>query len=622
VPVRRALAAIIALAIVAPHAHAKGKKQADDEEEASSDDEEEETPKPKKKKKKDDDKKKADDDTKPTEKKKSDDEVVTSDDDAPTTNRLAEKQDLTGHDLGTAKKNNAFEKDRFFVDKSDTEKTAKGTLVQGSLTSSSFLYTETGGSYGQAGGQDLGQNAAPAGFSRVYTDLRLQTDFRHIAGSRWEARFDGRVRFVSSPPATSENGETASTITNHVQSGLTGENEYEIREAWIVRNGDRSDVFIGRQFIPDLGALKIDGIRIDYASSKKFTLIGFGGLYPFRGSRSITTDYIDLKTDAGMSAGKFVAAGGFGAAYRTDAAYGSFGGVALDPLQPGEAPRVYGTATGYTRFGSQLDVYHFALVDLFGSNAVNAGLTNVSGGLNYKPSQRLRLTASYNRVDTETLNVQANAFLTGVPGNNVIQNTLFVKRLATDAVRGSVSAGLGELQRFEITVATAYRYRPGFSLTSPDGTVTTALGAASGVDVYGSITDRRSFAHLRLGVDGSRSFAAGNIAYQRSEVLALRAFAGRELASGKGEWEAEISYASTKDTNGMSTQCMDLASCYGATNGTIISAGGTLFYRFRRDWFAIASAYLSDTSLTPAMAMKSDPAIVGLSGYLRIALRF
>ena len=40
-----------------------------------------------------------------------------------------------------ARRTTAFEKDRFFVDKSDTDKTEKGTLVQGSLTSTSFGYT-------------------------------------------------------------------------------------------------------------------------------------------------------------------------------------------------------------------------------------------------------------------------------------------------------------------------------------------------------------------------------------------------------------------------------------------------------------------------------------------------
>ena len=619
----RIVVAALALALVAPRAHAKGPAKDDDEEEVSADDDDAGDAAPKKK-----GKSKAKEDKKPKDDAEGDDEVKTSDDDDKPANRLAEKQDLTGHDLGAAKKTNAYETGRFFVDKSDTKETKQGTLIQGSITSTSFAYTESGGQYGGTG---LGSDAAS--FTRLFTDLRLQTDFRHIAKSRWDARFDGRIRFVSSPPVSIDPVVTQPNIANHIQSGLTGQDEYELRELWVVRNGERSDVFIGRQFIPDLGALKIDGVRVDYASSKKFTLIGFAGLYPFRGSRSITTDYIELKDSNGNNAGQFIAAGGFGAAYRTEAAYGSFGGVFLDPLpiggNPGETPRIYATSTGYWRYGSQLDLYHFALIDLFGSNAVQAGGiagTNVSGGLNYKPSPRLRVSASYNRVDTETLNVQANAFLTQpLPtGQSVIQNTLYIKRLATDAVRGSVSAGLGDVQRFELSVAVAYRYRPGFTLSAPDGSGAQQLDPASGVDVYGSFIDRRSFAHLRLGIDGSRSFSTGNVAYQRSEVLALRAFAARELASGKGEWEAEISYASTKDVNeGMNgLMCTTVQTCFGASTGTIISAGGTFYYRFNRDLFGVASAYVSSTAIQEANMMGGDPGIIGLTGFVRAAYRF
>src|SRR6185295_1310891 len=85
VPMRFAAALAIA-ALAAPQAWAKPK---DDE-----DDDEEEEVKPKKKAK-----------------------PKVEDDDAD-----FKKQDLTGHDLGTTKKENVFERDRFFVDKTDTDK--------------------------------------------------------------------------------------------------------------------------------------------------------------------------------------------------------------------------------------------------------------------------------------------------------------------------------------------------------------------------------------------------------------------------------------------------------------------------------------------------------------------
>ncbi len=547
------------------------------------------------------------------------------------------KQDLSGHDLGTNKRENLFEKDRFFVDKVDSAKTENKTLIQGSLSSSSLVYTERGGTYGAM----QGDNSAK--FSRYYTELRLQTDFRHIAGGRWEARIDARARVVNKPPEDADpTGRVISADPNHVQSGFNGQNEYDVKELWLFHSGKRSDIFFGRQFVADLGGIKFDGLRVDYASSRTLTFIGFGGLYPVKGSRSITSDYPALKTDQGNQAGKLVGAAGFGGAYRTVNSYGSIGGVALIPFK-GETPRIFATSTGYLRSGPTLDVYHFALVDLVSS--VGAGLTNISAGVNYKPSPRLRLTANFNRVDVDTLNVQANAYLNdpqvdpATSGPNVIQNETYFRRLSTNVGRVGVSAGLGQLQRFEVTLQGAYRYRPKVALDTPGAmgiaVTTTTLDAAKGVDLYAAITDRRSFKDLRLGVDVSRSIGLGDVAFQRSEVFAVRGSAARELANGHGEWEAEVSYASTKDS-AKGFACSPLAAntpntCFGSSNGAIYSAGGTLFYRVNRDWMAIGTLFLTHQTLThndvtPAMpnmvVAKQDPAVNGVIGFARISYRF
>jgi hypothetical protein len=530
------------------------------------------------------------------------------------------KQDLNGHDMGARKRTTASEKDRFFVDKSDTAKTEKTTLIQGSLTSSTFGFHESGGALTA---NPLTQGEASSD-SRIFTDLRLQTDFRHISGGRWDARIDGRIRFVNTGYTETEDMAVGAAPTANVQSGLLGGNEYDLRELWLIRNGERTDVTIGRQYITDLAAVKIDGLRIDYASSPQLTYLGFAGMYPFRGSRSLTTDYIDLKNPTdGTPAGKFIGTGGFGAAYRTTTAYGAFGGVTQVPLEA-EQPRVFGTANGYWRVNPKVDIYHYALIDLVSS--YGAQLTNLTGGINYKPTQRLRMTASYNRVDTETLNIQAGAYLDMPQTNSAVQNETFVSRLATNETRGSISAGLGNLERIEITVAAAYRSRPGFTLTpTPMGATPVppiTLSAERGYEIYGSIIDRHSFADARIGVDAVQTFAYGTVAFQRDQVFAVRGFVSRELTSGKGEWEAEVSYATTRDTNNGGTNCLaDLNTCYGETNGSVLSLGGSFYYRINRDWFTIAQAYLSQTSLTQA-GLAADPSILGLSGYFRIAYRF
>jgi len=456
------------------------------------------------------------------------------------------KQDLRGHAVEADKIANPFQKDRFFVDKVDTEKTEDQTLFQGSLQLSTFAYRESSGDLGA----DLGTAASKYG--RYFGEMRFQTDARHIGGGRWDARIDARLRGVTNPDDVV--APTSSQDDARVQSGFNGKNEVDIRELWIVRSGKRSDFFLGRQFITDLGAIKIDGIRVDYASSEKLTFLGFAGLYPLRGSRSVFTDYTKLQAaDEGTSdltdAGRFVGAGGFGGAYRTINTHGSLGGVVLAPLE-GERPRFYVVSNNYYRTGTALDLYHYALVDIVGSAGV--ALTNLSAGANYKPDPRLRLTASYNRVDTETLNVQAGAFLkdpVNAEGGVKVQNEtiLQLQRVATNAARGSISVGLGSLQRFEVSVAGAYRYRPDVTLTAPDGTTRIGLEAAKGVDITVGIMDRRSLLDLRLGIDVTRSIGLGDVAFNRSEVLSTRVFASREIGKGRGEWEAEGTYTTTRD---------------------------------------------------------------------------
>lgn len=538
------------------------------------------------------------------------------------------KQDLTGHDLAGTDKSNLFEKDRFFVDKVDDKKTSKSTLVQGSLTSTTFAYKESGGQLTP----DAAGVPAASQFSRIFTDLRLQSDFRHIAGGKWDARVDTRVRAVANPGSAYAQSDlfAQEAPDSSNQSGLLGENEVEIRELWLIRSGKRSDIIFGRQFVPDLAGVKFDGLRVDYAQSEKFTLLGFGGLYPIRGSRSITTDYQPLispdpddATGIRPSAGRLTGAGGFGAAYRTANAYGSFGGVTLVPLQA-EAPRVFGTATGYWRVNPKIDLYHYAVIDLVGSNAVNAGLTNLSLGANFKPDQRLRGTVAFNRVDTETLSVQAHAFLQDVDpaAGNIIQNEAFLARVASNSARASVSAGLGNLQRFEITVASTLRYRGELVLPAQMVDQNVILPAGKSVEVYGGVTDRRSFKKLRIGIDGSRIFKVGGDSYQRSSSNSVRAFVARELKDGHGEWEAEGSYTKTRDdkAGGMCGPGADVLTCFGSATSTGILLGGNLYYRFNRDWFGMTSLFLTRQSVTTMTG--PDPAITGLSGFLRISYRF
>jgi hypothetical protein len=624
---RSALVIALGLAVAAPRAHAA--KGDDDDERADDGDDGDDAPKKPAKaaaKKKAAPRDDGDDDdggkAKPAKAKAKAKAAKKSDDEDDGGDGKGDGDDGGDDGAATPAKKGApseFEKDRFFVDKVDSGKTASGTLIQGSFTSTSLLYREGGGAFAGSTTDAQGSNASK--FSRMFTDLRAQVDFRHLSGGTWDLRVDGRVREVSTPdPSTLGYAPTDPT---RIQSGLTGQNEYELRELYLVRGGQRTDLFFGRQFVPDLAAVKIDGVRFDYASSSKFTLLGFGGLYPVRGSRSLATDYPELKNNNGASVGRTPpVAAGFGAAYRTVASYGAVGGVVIYPLHA-EQPRAFATSNGYWRTSATLDFYHYAVVDVVGS--AGFALTNASLGVNYKPSPRMRITANLNHVDTETLNVQANAFL-GTPDKteSQVQNEVAIQRIATTQARAGLSVGLGPLERFEVTVIGAFRYRPEVTLSPPGGAAGTAitLNAAQGVEIYGSFIDRHSVKDLRLGVDASRTFGVG-AAFQRNETLALRVFGGREVAAGRGEVEAELAYATTKDT-GSAVGCADLTQCFGTSAGSIYSLGGTGYYRFNRDWFGVASLFLSQTALThgDAMTATADPTITGITGFARLAYRF
>jgi hypothetical protein len=225
--------------------------------------------------------------------------------------------------------------------------------------------------------------------------------------------------------------------------------------------------------------------------------------------------------------------------------------------------------------------------------------------------------------------VQAQAFLLNPdPALNVIQNEAYLQRIATNEARAGLSAGLGELQRFEATAAVAYRRRGEVVISAPQmavGALTTArLPAAQSVEVYGAITDRRSIKDLRLGLDGSRIFGIGSATFQRTTSLSLRASAAHELSNGHGEWEAEVAYSNSKDDNAGVACAGNLLTCLGAAKSSVISLGGSLFYRINRDWFVMGSAFLNRTSIThvDATASTKDPAVTGISGFLRAAYRF
>src|SRR5690606_13486869 len=132
-----------------------------------------------------------------------------------------------------------------------------------------------------------------------------------------------------------------------------------------------------------------------------------------------------------------------------------------------------------------------------------------------------------------------------------VQNETYFRRLATNAGRLGISAGLGPMQRFEVSTSVAYRYRPSVAIPVGDGTVMPTeitLQATKGVEVFLQVLDRRSFKDLRIGLDATRTIGVGDVAFNRSNLLSVRAHVARALSNGHGEWEAEASYTTTQDS--------------------------------------------------------------------------
>lgn len=516
--------------------------------------------------------------------------------------------------------------ERFFVFEPAEDKDT--TDFSGTVTSSSFFYAE------QASGDDplivpdpMAGIVIPAEVdsprNRLFTDLRARLDGKHIAGSKWDMRLDARARV---------------TPDEDTQSGLFGGNEYDIRELFFGRNGDATDVYLGRQYALELAATKFDGLKIDYEKNARWRYLGFAGLYPTRGSRSITTDYPKEVAAPGMEGDKRVLpiTSGLGASYRTETAYGSFGLVGIYAPESDQATgtretqRVFVTSSGYWRESSQLDVYHYLVGDL--TSASGTALTNLTLGINYNPTFNFRINGQVTHIDTETLNVQAQTRLEtpGAPAGqtlNVVLNNVEVARLSQDEARLSVS-GSFKRQRFEVTASGAIRRRPEVSLGLDNEMLDPlVLPEAQAADVTLSVVDRRSYKDIRLGLSYSRAMGVGEANLNRSEFQVVHLNGLRDLMDGKASVEGSLTFVSSSDDDDEMACVASLQplNCYGTSTAQTLTLGGMGTYRIKRDWLGIASATLGSQSITVEDAMQERldlPRILTMSFFFRVAYRF
>ncbi|WP_428267577.1 hypothetical protein [Haliangium sp.] len=519
--------------------------------------------------------------------------------------------------------------DRFFTEK--VEEDQSKTVVQGSLTASTFVSQEIGDSI-QPDTVELADNASPV--PRVFTDLRARLGVRSIAGGALDARVDARLRYVL--PCTFETGQTDANqgLRDYdqcrTQSGSFGGNEFEVRELYATRAAGELDIYAGRVIVGEIAATKIDGVRADYRVSDQWSIIGFGGLYPNRISRSVLDDYLGPEPLDPNQSRAFVlpVAVGAGGAYRYSDYFGSVGAAGIIPVTEsvGDLPRTFVTSNGYWRPSPLLDLYHFAVIDVTGeaTDEVIDRFTNVSIGANIKPTADLRVTAALHQFSTETLEEYAVERLDQVPEQGRILNHVEVLRVSTQSARVGVSLALME-KRFEISTEFTVRRHPPETV---GGGESETFEAISGEAML-AVVDRRSIGGLRLGARVANSFGLydlglGDDAYGRANFLLGRIDASRSFMSNRVQVDADVTYLRSQDAGDNDCNNNGLA-CYGATSAVnTITLGTTVFYRFLPDWFAMLTfnGGLQQFDAAPVQNMDETGSNILLSGFLRAAYRF
>jgi len=537
----------------------------------------------------------------------------------------------------------------FIPEEEESAREARRTKFDIRFTSTTFAYRETGevGDPVMAG-TTTPENASP--INRLFTDVRAQVTAKHVSGGKWDYRFDTRFRLNTDGPLTSS-AEDGPDETIPTQSGTFGDSEIDVRELWFKRNGRRTDWTIGRQMVLEIAATKVDGIRFDYRKDKKWSVIGFAGAYPTRGSRSIFDDYPHQRPDPmnPTVAGKRivpVAVGG-GGAYRYRNSFGGIGAGAIFPLaeeEPGgqiEKPRVFLTANGFWRRSRKLDVFHYLVVDVEGAGVTDRDSSdpckgrcrNVLLGANWHPRWSLRVTATVSQNDTETINAQAKARLEDpdpqATAGARIQNDAEVLRIATQSARLGVSSSFKD-SRFEVSIDGRLRRRPAFTVIATDGTPF-EFSQSQAAEVSLGVIDRRSFKKVRLFGTATSVFGVGSRNLNRTSAKIARVGASRVFREGRGELELDLTYTKASDDNqgAGATTCLpgtlSPLDCYGTSDVGNAQVGGLVFYQLNERVFAVASARVGRVSMTvtdSAGGRLAVPPVLTTAGFLRIDYKF
>ncbi len=435
-----------------------------------------------------------------------------------------------------------------------------------------------------------------------YGDLRAWIGGRRLAGG---FEFGGDFRLRLTGDLTREDAVTGN-LPDATARGYDGGREYDLREAWIGRRGDRVDFAFGRLIEREADALRIDGARMTWRMTPAWRASLFGGFYPNPYARSLLDDYVSATALAG--------AAGASVAYDYPRVWGSASAVGtllggnddggkVDPAAPTaqsrERPRVYLTWTNYLRIADWLDLFHDLVVDVAGAAGAQVTRADV---LLHLHVNRLTVAAGYAHYSSLAVEMYLLSLLadrrTYMPGT--IENNLIVERTARD--EGRLRADVQAIGQLRVYGEARLRRRalvdpaddPAFASVQPLTAWDLTLGVRSAGDLAG----------LRLGA------AFSEIVDYRAETRLLTVDAGRDFARGRVSLDAGFIWEGIRDAGAGMTCAMPLdAGCFGRKSGNTYQGGLTLAVRPGR-WLLLADYRLVVSDPDGASALVTHVALL------------
>ena len=342
-------------------------------------------------------------------------------------------------------------------------------LYRGKVSITGFYYTEDDG-------VDPTQNID----KRIATnsnlgliDLRATVLASRLWNERLDFKLDFRLRVTGSldferkydPNTTLFGDQFYKTPLGTSARGYLGGREYDLREAYATfRPVSTWHIQVGRMYIPETDAIKIDGAKVAHDFGSHWYGSAFFGGYPNPYSRSLLTDYVapcgngvagtrndtptliaaaltptadELKTQqCQQDGGRFGLVGGAGARYNYDVLWGSVGAAASFFFGPGDggpvmpnlsasspsdgapiqqnlvapsdspdAPRVFLSWFNSWRPHERVDLMSDLVVDLYGSAGPQLTRAVVMSSIRALSDDRLTVRLGYSHMSSLAINM-------------------------------------------------------------------------------------------------------------------------------------------------------------------------------------------------------------------------